>query len=297
MKYYSITVAYHPNENLESQIKCLLSAGLLPIVVFNSKYQGHLDTLKDILIIKNETNVGLAKAINLGVSDAMREGCDGFILFDQDSVPTKEMISKLIRAAEDLNNRIGNLGSIGPQIFNQSDNSVWPVPVSRENQLVFINRFEHEFVEAEFLITSGIFIFSKVWKNVGGYREDFFIDGLDIEWGYRAKSLGYKNFVFGNSKLLHNLGDRSVQILPFLKKRMIVHSAIRRFYMYRNYLWMLYLPHIPKQFKIHYGLKLSKMLLGILLSPLQWASVIKIFLGIRQGLFFRPKTLAKTIVN
>ncbi len=292
MKYYSITVAYHPNENLESQIRCLQSAGIVPIVVFNSVYQGELDKLRDIKIIKNDANLGLAKAINLGVSRAISEGSEAFFLFDQDSIPNVDMIEKILDKAKYLSRNHINWGSIGPSIFNQSDNSIWPVPISPDGRLRFIRQLDEDLVEVDYLITSGIFISSQIWNIVGSYLEDFFIDGLDIEWGYRTKSLGYKNFISRDARLVHNLGDKALSIFPFLKKRMIVHSAMRRFYIYRNYLWMFRLTYIPKEFKIHYGKKLVKMFVGILISPYQWSSIPKILKGIWFGIFFHSKSIS-----
>jgi rhamnosyltransferase len=43
-------------------------------------------------------------------------------------------------------------------------------------------------------------------------REELFIDLIDVEWGLRAKSRGYKSFVLPKAMLDHKLGNDKFKI-------------------------------------------------------------------------------------
>ena len=158
MSTFSVTVAYRPNESLVSQIQILVGLGMIPVVVFNSEYMGLLDQIHGIHIIKNIKNEGLAKAINLGVSYILSKGGDGFFLFDQDSIPNLEMITNLLNLKQKLSEEQIQFASLGPMILNESDHSIWPVPVTSGGRLKFLRNLDKEIVEVDYLITSGIYI-------------------------------------------------------------------------------------------------------------------------------------------
>jgi len=62
---------------------------------------------------------------------------------------------------------------------------------------------------------------------------DLFIDNVDLEWSFRARSRGYKLFGVCGAHLNHRLGDDRKSIL-FGLGRIVIHSPIRLYFIMRN---------------------------------------------------------------
>ena len=82
----------------------------------------------------------------------------------------------------------------------------------------------------------------KLYSEIGGFDENLFIDGVDIDYCYAALSKGYKNIKFGRNHFNHSLGNKtkrgSVFTLFLFKKNVSIHSSLRVYYMYRNMLYI-----------------------------------------------------------
>ena len=102
IKVFSIIVTYNPNiddflEVLNSHVKT--STSVIVIVDNNSlnkkTIQGSIlkiDTTKEIQFESLEENMGIGFAQNHGIDIAISSSCSHFILFDQDSFVTSDII-------------------------------------------------------------------------------------------------------------------------------------------------------------------------------------------------------------
>jgi rhamnosyltransferase len=72
-------------------------------------------------------------------------------------------------------------------------------------------------------------------------EEGLFIDYVDIEWGLRARNLGYRNFGVHAAMMAHSLGDEWIE---FRGRRVPVHSPLRHYYHFRNAIWLARRPWI-----------------------------------------------------
>jgi rhamnosyltransferase len=87
------------------------------------------------------------------------------------------------------------------------------------------------YIETDYLITSGSFISKTAFKDIGPMLDELFIDLIDVEWGLRAKSRGYKSFVLPKAILDHKLGDDNFKIF---RVAFPIHSPLRVYYYFRN---------------------------------------------------------------
>ena len=82
----------------------------------------------------------------------------------------------------------------------------------------------------------------KLYSEIGGFDENLFIDGVDIDYCYAALSKGYKNIKFGRNHFNHSLGEPvrrgTIYTLFLFKKNKTIHSPLRIYYMYRNMLYL-----------------------------------------------------------
>ena len=70
-----------------------------------------------------------------------------------------------------------------------------------------INDKTPTYSEVEHLITSASVLNLKLYTEIGGFDENLFIDGVDIDYCYAALSKGFKNIKFGRNYFNHSLGE------------------------------------------------------------------------------------------
>ena len=105
----------------------------------------------------------------------------------------------------------------------------------------------------DYLISSGCLIPMTVLDHVGGMREDFFIDFVDIEWGLRARRLGYQSYGLCGARMLHCLGHEPIELL---KAKFPLHSPLRHYYHFRNAVLLSKEAWIPGSWKRINGLRM-----------------------------------------
>ena len=105
-----------------------------------------------------------------------------------------------------------------------------------------INDKTPTYSEVEHLITSASVLNLKLYTEIGGFDENLFIDGVDIDYCYAALSKGFKNIKFGRNYFNHSLGEPvrrgTIYTLFLFKKNKTIHSPLRIYYMYRNMLYL-----------------------------------------------------------
>jgi rhamnosyltransferase len=118
--------------------------------------------------------------------------------------------------------------------------------VEREPKLAILSPFHYTLanrpiynpskgVEEVFTImTSGNLLRLDLWEELGGFREEFFIDMVDIEFSLRLQQKGYKIKVCHPVRLFHNMGQSKE--VKFLWKRLVTpqYPPIREYYRIRN---------------------------------------------------------------
>jgi rhamnosyltransferase len=257
----SIVVLYKPDKNIFLRLKQIAKSSNKVIVILN---QIDLFGSTTINIENTETvflgeNIGLAKALNVGIRRAMNNtACEYIALFDQDSFLDDE-------------NSIINI----TEIFKEYKNEKIGI-IGHSNKDVKLNNetknFNFDIEEVEDVITSGSVLPCYVLKDVGLMDENLFIDYIDYEWCLRAKSFGYKIFKSNKNHISHNLGDKFVKIIGLTKP--IHTNPIRKFYIVRNTLILLNRNYISLTWKINHFLKLLYRIPGyIILSDNKFSSL------------------------
>ena len=250
---YAVLVTYKTEpETLEVTIRTLAPQVQGIIVVDNSPKESvepirallnaELTTYKGIHeFVANGTNIGIAAAQNIGIIRALELGADYVVFSDHDTSFPTDTVGTLLRQYEKRMAAGERVGAVGPAYFNTNLIDHEPHFSVREGfraKKVYANNGS---VEVSHLIASGLLVSAEVLREVGGFREDFFIDWVDIEWCIRAKSMGYHIYGCDEVRILHRLGDDSVR---FLGREVIVHSPFRHYYMIRNAIWLARLPDV-----------------------------------------------------
>lgn len=203
-------------DSIINQVNCLIIVdnGSKNYEEFWKKIQG-----RNILMIRNNENLGIAKALNQLCEKATELECQWILTLDQDSISPSNLIVKL---AEFIND---DVAIIAPNIVYKNNES-------------FSDKNIHGIKEVEWVITSASFTNLNIWKQIGGFDEKLFIDGVDRDYGIRANKAGYKVIKNYDVVLMHELG--SLQCRKKFGRTIYVtnHSAVRKYYMSRNAVYL-----------------------------------------------------------
>lgn len=204
------------------------------------------ETIPDVdVLLRQEVNVGLARAQNIGIDWARTQGFDHVLLLDQDSIPGEGMVAALLEAQRALSERMA-VAAVGPRFHDLREDRDAPFV-----QLAFpANKkvwcaYPDQTVECDFIISSGALISIRVIDAVGLMDASLFIDNVDVEWSFRAKFLGYSIHGVCAATMHHRLGDARGN-LPLGLGRVVLHGPLRLYYMMRNRILLYKMQHTPR---------------------------------------------------
>ncbi|MBB6713519.1 glycosyltransferase [Clostridium gasigenes] len=190
---------------------------------------------KDITIVYNKENQGIATALNQGIQYAISNNYEWVLTMDNDSEATNNMVNTMKNVYESINlKEREDIISIFPSYIEKGYEQYENIKESDSNN------FEFDFVEAE--ITSGNMVKTNVFKDLGLLEEKLFIDLVDVEICLRLLKNNLKMIKVKGAILLHSLGNSTKRKILTKEVAVTNHSALRRYYITRNRLeiWKMY---------------------------------------------------------
>lgn len=236
----AVIVAFNPEKSDFKQVVNSVVNQVDELIIVNNG-DTHIQSFKDlsnINIIENNENLGIANALNIGISYLISKNCDYFLLLDHDSTLPNLMVSTLVNELAVLNiNSTKPVAVIGPAYFNTRLNKFAPfikfgtfrnikIPMPKSPRLI----------KVDFLISSGSLITREALDVVGLMDESLFIDFVDTEWCIRAEQKGYDLYAYSGVAMKHSLGDEPVN---FFGSKLAMHSPTRHYYIVRNALFLI----------------------------------------------------------
>ncbi|GAB5380417.1 MAG: rhamnosyltransferase [Aliiglaciecola sp.] len=186
-------------------------------------------------------NIGIAAAHNVGLNDLRTAGCEYGLLLDQDSSVDEDFAFRLssLLVASKIQER--PVVAIGPRILcSFSDKQVKP-RVQKE-----IATYE-DLVCVTQIISSGMMIDLSALDKIGMKDESLFIDGVDHEWCWRAKTHNLMVAIAEKVEMVHRLGDSRSKFAGITYK---VGSPVRLYYQFRNVLVLSRRGYVPWYWKM-----------------------------------------------
>ena len=228
-----IIVAYNPEmELLIKNAKAAIAQVDEILIINNSNYDINLDSysIGNVNIINNNRNLGISKALNIGIDYAKEHNYDYVLLLDQDSTLTDNFIKNMLDG------------------FKQEDVCmICPNVVYIDGKNNKINE-NMKFEKIELGITSGSLLNMNVLNKIKFdnniiFNEDFFIDYVDFDFSLTIRNKGYLILRCNESKLYHRLGNVKTYRFANLEVHPTNHNYIRRYYITRNrmYMWKKYI--------------------------------------------------------
>jgi rhamnosyltransferase len=136
--------------------------------------------------------------------------------------------------------------------------------------------------DVPYAVTSGNLVRASVFQEIGPYDAGFFIDCIDFDFCLRVRQRGHRIVRIGEALMQHQLGETAT--LPRPARRFYArHPPVRRYYMFRNYLYLLerHLRRFPG-FTIKLGLLHGLLLTHIALYD---TSPIASYRGVVRGVW------------
>lgn len=287
----AIIVTYQPNvlglgqllTSLEGQVEKVL-------IVDNDSSAAQVAWIKrqvgpTIDFLSLGENLGVAAALNRGTAWAQGNGFTHVIFFDQDSLPETNMVTTLLSWEETAASSGARIAAVGPRYYDPRHSC--PAPFIRFDGWR-IHKIgctakpqEHE---VSYLITSGSLIRLSVLEDVGLMDETLFIDYIDVEWGLRARSKGYRCVGLDSASMRHSLGD---EVITWGRGRqsISVRSPLRNYYLCRNALLIYRRSHIPLNWVLNDAWRLLlKFAFFTLITPPRLQNLKMMTLGLWHGL-------------
>ena len=239
----AVLVVYKPDLALTERLLTRLYGQTEEVVIVDNSPTPHDFTkvIKHYHYIHLADNSGIAHAHNAGLLYLLKAGCEYAILLDQDSLIPSDMVFNLSSLLKASNKIKQNVVAIGPRIrCSFSDKKV--------NSKIQKEVFEYDdLVGVTQIIASGMMIDLSALDQIGLKDESLFIDGVDHEWCWRARSMGFDIAKAKNVEMVHRLGDSRSKFIGVTYK---VGAPIRLYYQFRNILLLSRRPYVPTYWKV-----------------------------------------------
>lgn len=214
-------------ENLEAEV----------IVIDNASADDSCQMVKEkfpeITLIENQENVGFSKANNQAALLAKGEY---LCILNPDTAVAEDTFLKALEFAA----RVEDMGALGVYLMDGTGNFL---PESKRNlptpkvSLMKLLGFDQDYYandisqneNGEVGVLVGAFMLLKktVYHEVGGFDEDYFMYGEDIDLSYKITLAGYSNYYFGETSILHYKGESTQKDEVYYER---FYGAMKIFY-------------------------------------------------------------------
>ena len=218
----AVATAYHPDERLAAVVDSALESCAAVVVVDNTPGGGPTvaDKLSDprVTVRRPGANLGLAAALNLGLREIPQDA-EAVLFLDQDSVLPADTVRALAAYLDDP-----TIGIAAPT----------PWDAAHDSSYDSLAALRADVADRTDVITSGMLVRRGALERVGGFREDFFVDFVDIDFCLRLRRTGMRIVQDQRLKLPHSLGDRREHRLGPLRAQVVHYPAWRLYWIARG---------------------------------------------------------------
>lgn len=210
---------YENTENIEYEVW----------VVDNQSKDGSPEMVENefsqVKLIRNSINGGFSQANNLAISKC--ENSRYVLILNPDTIVLKETLKETIKFM-DANKDLGCVGCKVVKVDGSLDRACkrgFPSPWNSLTYLLKLDKLfpksklfggynatyigEDEESEIDSLVGAFMMLRKETINEVGLLDETFFMYGEDIDWCFRIKQSGWKNYYYPKVKIIHYKGESS----------------------------------------------------------------------------------------
>lgn len=228
-----IIVNYNVKELLENCINSIFTAAkhfnFEVIVVDNNSYDGSTDYIRqkfcnnnNVRLIESNINLGFAKANNLGVQQASGKY---LLILNPDTILQEDTLDKTINFYESKD----DTGIVTCKLILPSGKldlacrrSFPTLPVAMYRMLGLSKLFpgsrifgkynltyldENSTYEVDAVCGAFMLVRKDIYEKAGGFDENYFMYGEDLDLCYQVKKEGYKIYYYADTSIIHYKGE------------------------------------------------------------------------------------------
>jgi rhamnosyltransferase len=237
----ALIVTLQPTSDVIRHVETLIGQVTRIVVVDNGSESGaawildSIAALRHVEVVRNPRNEGVARALNQGAQAAMDLGADWLLTLDQDAEPGPDIVQLAGGTFEAYPqpDRIAVIGSTSTEHLDRSRG---------------LASGERPWIEAKTVITAGSFISLAAYRAIGGFRDDLFVDYVDIDFCLHARARGLRVLASRTPAMTHRIGQPTERWIGRRAVHPTNHSAVRRYYITRNrlFVWRRYCRSDPR---------------------------------------------------
>ena len=272
-------------ESLDSLLEQTQKAGI--IVVDNASTDGSLELIEqkypDVILLKNDKNLGFAGGVNVGIRYAMGEQAEYIALFNNDAIADKKWLGHLINFLDDnpkagiatskmIDSENGTLDSTGECY------TIWGLPYPRGRGELDKKQYDDQ--SQVFGASGGASLYRvKMLEQIGLFDEDFFAYYEDVDLSFRAQLAGWKVAYVPNAVVHHQIGATSGKIRGFTTYQTLKNLPLL---LWKNVPWAL-MPKVWPRLVVAYT--------GFVIAALGRGQFTPVLKGLLMGTVLWPKKL------
>lgn len=250
------------------------------IIVDNNSQDSSLDGIEKadlpLLILRNQDNLGFAKACNQG---AKNSDADYLLFLNPDTKLFYNSLSEPILFLEKEENK--DVGIVGVQLKDEFGNisrncARFPTPFNMIYASLGLDKLLPNFFPPHFMLDwdhkdsryvdqvmgSFFLVRRKLFEQLQGYDERFFVYYEDLDLAYRASKLGYKSYYLASAQIFHKGGGTSENVkadrLAYVLYSKLLYS--KKHFGFLSYFLVLFVTLLIEPFiRIFYLLLQGKM--------------------------------------
>lgn len=177
-----------------------------------------------VILIENTANYGFSKGNNIGVAKAKGEYV---CILNPDTVVAEDTFTTLLAFAENT----PDMGIVGCKLIDGTGKFL---PESKRNiptpwvslQKIFGNSKpyyamhlnENETGKVAILVGAFMFLQRKIYNEIEGFDEDFFMYGEDMDISYRVLKAGHQNYYNATTTVIHYKGESTLKDKVYAKR-------------------------------------------------------------------------------
>ncbi|MDL2265624.1 hypothetical protein LJC57_04430 [Parabacteroides sp. OttesenSCG-928-G07] len=219
MRILGIIIVYFPDSNLKFNINSYLPY-IDKLIFWENSPEEKAEYIPQSSKLEKmglNRNVGIGKALNEAVNYAIENGYTHLLTMDQDSYFESNKFKTYLEIIEKTNQEIiysPNYKIYGKEMYDPTEASL---------------------IEVEANMTSGSIYPISIFNKIGLFRDDFFIDSIDLEFCMRARKNNIPTKIVPLVNLVHKVGYQKKKY-RFLWKTFFPneYSPIRSYYIVRN---------------------------------------------------------------
>jgi rhamnosyltransferase len=222
----AVVVLYNPESDVLENLRVLAVQVDALVIVDNGSSEAFRDLLEPILnarveLIRHPENLGIATGFNTGVRRLIELGCGFVFTFDQDSRIPDGFAQGMVNSMLEAERCFGRVGVLLP-VWSETE----PGPMTVKNQFCLF--------EARLGISSGSLYREEIFAQIGFFADEYFIDGIDVEFCLRCRQRQYKVIQEKSWLVLHRLGQKTNVKVLGAAFQINIHSVFRKYYISRN---------------------------------------------------------------